>query len=91
MGIDRYEDRVAVWPRLRGLAGADVAAGPDDILDIELSSEALRQLLCDKARANIGRPAGRERHDYSNRLGWIILRKQDIRVDHSGQREHSHR
>ena len=39
------------------------AAGADDVLDHELLAERARHVLGDDARDDVGRPAGRERHD----------------------------
>ena len=68
------EDGISVGLRFRGLAGADVAPGPGHVVHVELPAELLRQFLCDQARANIGRTAGRKRDDHAHRPGRIGLR-----------------
>jgi hypothetical protein len=53
------KDRVAICRRLRRRGGADRAAGAGEVLDIELTAEALRQLLRHDARDRVARTAGR--------------------------------
>ena len=57
------DDRVAVGRSARGLTRADIAAGPADILDIELLAEAVREPLRNQPRREIVRTSGGERHD----------------------------
>src|ERR1043166_5998141 len=71
---DVEQDGMAVRRRLGHLGGADAAARAADVLDIELLSQLLAQLLNDQPRENIGRAAGRKRDDTAHRPPRIRLR-----------------
>jgi len=71
------QERVAVGRRLRGAAGADVAAGAADVLDIELLAHLLGQLRRDHPREQVGRAAGCERNDHAHRSRRVALRPRD--------------
>src|SRR5215470_2823994 len=73
------EDRVAIGRRQSRSAHTDIAAGTADVLDVELLSNLLRQLLCDDAAENIGVPAWPERNDHTHRARRIGLRPCDAR------------
>ena len=63
LGVRHHQQRVAVGRRLRGLDGADHAAGAGAVLDHEGLAEVLLQDAADLARRDVGRAAGAERHD----------------------------
>ncbi len=56
------------------------AARPDDVLDDELLPERARHVLAQDAGNDVGRPAGRERHDDRDRPRRIGLRRCRPRV-----------
>jgi hypothetical protein len=47
-----------------GLAGADVAGGAGDVLDIKPLAEMLAELLRHEPRKRVGNAAGRKRNDH---------------------------
>ena len=63
-----HQQRVAVGRRLGDEVGAEVAAGAGLVLDDEGLAERLAELRREGAREDVGRPAGRERHDDADRL-----------------------
>jgi len=74
-----HEQRVAIWrgtrDRLRG--GRRIAAGA--ILDHDRLAPVFAQFLADKARDQVGRPAGREGHHQSYRavrVGFGVIVRQ---------------
>jgi hypothetical protein len=50
------------------------AAGAERVLDHDLCAERARHVLADDTGDDIGRSAGRERHDQRDVLGRIVLR-----------------
>ena len=67
-------DRDGVTVRL-GLDGAghpDGPAGAADILDDDWLAERARHMLPHQAGDDVGRAAGRKRHDHGDRLVWIL-------------------
>ena len=48
------------------------AAGAADVLDHQLLAERARHVLAEDAGDDVGRPAGRERHDHGDRLVGIV-------------------
>jgi hypothetical protein len=73
------QQRVTVGGRARRLSGADVAARARDVLDIELPAEMLAKFLRGEPCEDVGRAAGRERHDDAHRARGIGLRAHDAR------------
>ena len=53
----------------------DNATGARPVVDHDGPAPRVRQLRCDDARDDVGRTAGREWHDHSNRLARIRLRR----------------
>jgi hypothetical protein len=87
--IERH--RGSMRPHLTDLDGVAVGSGahrsgraggatrPDHILDDELLPERAREVLTDDAANNVGRSAGSERNDHSDRPRRIGLRASDAR------------
>src|SRR6476659_9486087 len=72
-GIGCDQHRVAIRGRLcRGL-DADIAVGAGLVLDDDLLPQTARQILADEAGAHVGRAAGRERYDETNRPARPVL------------------
>ena len=71
------EGRVTVRRRLRCPAHADIAARTRHVLDVELFSKTLGQLLCDQPGDHVGLAAGRISNDQAHRPGRIGLRGGD--------------
>ena len=69
------QDGVAVGRRARDRAGADVAGGAGAVLDHDRLAHRLMQMLADDARQDVGRAAGRPRHDQRDRTARIGLRE----------------
>ena len=76
---DVEQDGVAIRRRLCHLSGADAAARTSNVLDIELLSELLAQLLNDQSCENIRRAARSKRYDDAHRPCRIGLRPGDAR------------
>jgi hypothetical protein len=72
---------VAVRCCLCGSPHGNIAAGADDILDVELLSQMLGQLLCDQASDRIECAARREGNDHPDRTGRIGLRHRNLRSE----------
>src|SRR5262245_17420536 len=71
-------------PRCPGpLTHADIPAGAAYVVDVELLSEMLGQLLCDEASEHVGRTARRVRNDHSHCSRGIGLRPSEAR--HGGE------
>ena len=68
------DQRVAVIGGARGARGGGGAAGADHVLDDDALAERLRHMRGDDARDDVGRAAGRERHDHGDGAGRIVLR-----------------
>ena len=68
MGARHEEQRVAIGGRPRHRLGADVAARANAVLDNDLLVPELCPFVGDHAGGEIGRAAGRERHDEVHRL-----------------------
>ena len=79
VAVDGDQDRVTVGSGLRGLTGADVAAGASDILDIELLTEMFLQFLRNETGADIGWPSWSIGYDQLHWPRWIGLRIGDAR------------
>ena len=90
IGIERHRDRVrahvahldgvAVRRGAHGAGRADGAAGADDVLDHDLLAERAGHVLAGDAGGDVGRAAGRERHDQGDR-------PRRIGLGHRGARE----
>jgi hypothetical protein len=65
--IGDEQKRVAVGRRPRGFHRADRAAAPAAVVHDDLLAERARQLFRERARGDVGRAAGRERHDEAHR------------------------
>ena len=65
-------DGVAVGLRLRRADHAQGPAGAADVLDHERLTERARHMVADQARDDVGRSAGRKRHDDGDRLIRIL-------------------
>ena len=70
------KERVAVRPRLGDDVGADRAAGPAAVVHHDRLPEGVRQPRRDRARHQVHRAAGRERHHYAHRPRRIRLCRQ---------------
>ena len=68
-----HEERVAVGRRFCHQVGAYHPARADAVLDHHRLAPMLAHLLADRARDEIGAPAGGERHDDADRFGGIRL------------------
>jgi hypothetical protein len=79
--LDRHQDRVSVGLGLGDIFGTDIAGGARLVLDDELLTEPLRQMLPGKSRHNVRRAAGGERDDQANRPGRISLGPRGARRD----------
>ena len=75
VGVRHQEQRVAVGRGPRDRLGAQDRAGARTVLDHERLLEGLRQILAELAGKNVGRAAGRERHDDLHRPRRIGLRR----------------
>ena len=69
------QERVAVRRRARDRAGADIAGSAGAVLDHDRLAHRLMQMRCDDARQNVGRAAGRPRHQQRDRAARIGLRE----------------
>jgi hypothetical protein len=56
------------------MTGRGVAAGATHVLDDELLAETVGKLLCDEARDDVGRAAGRKAYDDAHLPVRIALR-----------------
>src|SRR5262245_28032641 len=83
-GAKRKEYGITVGCGPRRLAHANIAAGPSDVLDIELLPERFAEFLSGNPREDIGASAGREWHNHAHRPRRIALRPSKVR--HSRQR-----
>src|SRR5580693_705897 len=70
---------------MRSVRHTKVAAGTTDVFDIELLSEALRELLRDQARGDVGHAASREWHDDLHGAIRVACRRRG-RSQSNGQR-----
>ena len=66
-----------------------VVAAPGLVLDEDRLAPALAGLLADRARDDVGLPAGRERHDEANRLGGELLRLDAAAEHERGERRNN--
>ena len=71
------EHRVAIGGRQSRSTHTNIPAGTANVLDVELVSHLLGQLLCDDAGENIGVSAWPERNDDTHRSRRIGLRLRD--------------
>src|SRR6266511_3319569 len=78
------EDGVAVRRRLRRAPDPDIAARAGDVLDVELRTQLLRELLRHEAGEHVGRTGGRVRNDDAHRSRGIGLCADDARSEHGG-------
>ena len=86
-----HQERVAVARRSRDIDGTDIAAGPANVLDIELLSEFFRQLLPDQSRHHVSWSAGRKRHNDLHRMIGITCGLGRTAGDYGcGQCENTH-
>ena len=69
------QNGVAVGCRACDRAGTDVAGGAGAVLDHDRLAHRLVQMLADDARQDVGRSAGRPRHDQRDRTARIGLRE----------------
>ena len=67
------DERVAVRRGVRDAQRAEGAAGPADILHYELLPEMAREDVRHDPPGDVGRPAGRKRHDHSYRSRRVVL------------------
>jgi hypothetical protein len=81
VGADRaHQYRVAVGGRFGDVVGADIAAGAGTVIDNHRLAPAFVELLAYRARDDVERTAGGERHDEADRLDGIIrLRERRAR------------
>src|SRR5262249_52518769 len=80
-GAKRKEYGITVGCGPRRLAHANIAAGPSDVLDIELLPETFAELLSGNRREDIGASAGREWHNQAHCTRRIGLPESDARDD----------
>src|SRR5262245_9400237 len=80
-GAKRKEYGITVGCGPRRLAHANIAAGPSDVLDIELLPERFAEFLSGNPREDIGASAGREWHNHAHRPRRIGLRPRETRHD----------
>ena len=73
------EDCVAVGRALGDALDPEIAVGAGFVLHHDLLAERPRQVLGDDAGADIGRAAGRERHDEVDRAGRPVFRRRGER------------
>jgi len=78
------EDGVAVRRRLRRAPDPDIAARAGDVLDVELRTQLLRELLRHEAGEHVGRTGGRVRNNDAHRSPGIGLCADDARSEHGG-------
>src|SRR6516164_3333175 len=78
-GAKRKEYGITVGCGPRRLAHANIAAGPSDVLDIELLPKRFAEFLSGNPREDIGASAGREWHNHAHRPCRIGLRPCDPR------------
>src|SRR5262249_16708046 len=78
-GAKRKEYGITVGCGPRRLAHANIAAGPSDVLDIELLPERFAEFLSGNPREDIGASAGREWHNHAHRTRRVGLRPSDAR------------
>src|SRR4029077_13046407 len=71
-GIVRHQKRIAVGRGFGDDLRAEDAVRPGLVLDDELLAPALRELLPDKARDGVGKPARRITDDHAHRLVRIV-------------------
>ena len=75
-GAGDEQQRIAVGLGARRGAHADVLAAARHVLDQDVVAPCLGELLRDHARADVIRPAGRDRHDDAHRTRRIGLRER---------------
>src|SRR6516162_3236656 len=78
-GAKRKEYGITVGCGPRRLAHANIAAGPSDVLEIELLPKRFAEFLSGNPREDIGASAGREWHNHAYRPRRIGLRPRDPR------------
>ncbi len=90
------DQRVAVIGGARGTGGGGGAAGADHVLDDDALAQRLRHVRRDDARDDVGRTAGRERHDHGDgarrvgrRLGRSGNRAEASQSSQTTGREHA--
>ena len=87
VGVRHQEQRVAVGRRTRDRLGAQDRAGARTVLDHERLLERFGQVLAELAGKDIGRAAGRERHDDLDRPCRIGLRSRHRAGNGESQRQ----
>jgi hypothetical protein len=80
------QQRVAVRPRPRGGADAEIAAGASHVFHVELLSQNFGKLLRKQTRGRVIRPAGGDRNDHPHGPAWIGLRPTPSRGGWRGER-----
>jgi len=70
----RIDHGVAVGRRLGDVVDADLAGGPDDILDNDGLAKSFFQLRGKQPREQVDATAGRKRRHDAHRAGWKALR-----------------
>jgi hypothetical protein len=76
-----HEKRVAIWTRVNGSLGGDIATGAGTIFDEERPAKPLGQPLIEDACEDIGSTAGRESDNDAHRSRRVGLRLRDPRQD----------
>ena len=79
-----HQDGVAVGIGAHRPGRAGGAAGAGDVLHDDLLAERARHVVGGDARGDVGRAAGRKRHDQRDRAGRIGLRAGDPRGERNG-------
>ena len=72
------QDAVAIRLGLRDQSDADRAARAGPVLDQHRLAELCAELLRHRAGHDVGRAAGRERHDGADRMRWVGLRHRKL-------------
>src|SRR5262249_41109769 len=72
-------NRIAVGPRAREAADADVAVSPADVFDDDRLSEGTFHALGNHSRDHVATAAGSKRHDHRDGARRIALRSGDAR------------
>jgi len=80
------QQRVAVRPRPRGGADAEIAASASHVFHVELLSQNFGKLLRKQTRGRVIRPAGGDRNDHPHGPAWIGLRPTPSRGGWRGER-----
>ena len=73
--VGGHDQRVAVGLRMGGHFGGDIAVGAGAVLDEERLAHRLGQALRQQPRGDVGRAAGRDRHQHLDRPRRILLRR----------------